>query len=163
MSLKPTPKITSIFLILVFALSGSASLAIGLALPVAGALLGVPEPPDYAPDKSAFLQPIPANAPVDPNSTTAINNLTSQLGTGDNNFRVQIGKWTYARYNVNNGNYTLEDIYLAEAWGPTGHWLRHVPVPNDQVMKASNDTDSAFTIVDPVHKMEYSFWACKID
>lgn len=163
MSLKPTPQITSIFLILVFALSGSASLAMGLAQPVAGALLGVSEPPDYPADKSAFLQAIPANAPVDPNSTTAINNLASQIGGSDNNFRVAIGKWTYARYTVNGSNYTLEDVYLSNAWGPTGYWLRHVPVPNDQVILISNDTDAGLTIVDPTRKMEYSFWACKID
>lgn len=131
--------------------------------PTATPIPSTPEPADYPVDKSAFLQTIPVNAPVDPNSTTAINNLAAQIGGSDNNFRVQIGKWTYARYTVNGNNYTLEDIYLTEAWGPTGHWLRHVPVPNDQVMKASNDTDSAFTIVDPARKMEFSFWACTVN
>jgi len=141
----------------------SASPLIARPLTVSASSAFAPEPPDYPADKSAFLQPIPANAPVDPNSTTAINNLVTRIGGGDNNFRVALGKWTYARYTINGSNYTLEDVYLSQAWGPTGFWLRHVPIPNDQVIKISNDSDGGLTIVDPVRKMEYSFWACKID
>ena len=136
-----------------------AALAAVLAVALyAGAAAAQPEPPDYPADKCVFLQPIPYDAPIDPNSDALIQDLVTQAGS-TSYFRMNIGSWTMSVYHINGSSYQLEDVYLSEAWYPTGYWLRDVPFPTDQTLKVTNDTDANFSIIDPNYGMEYNLWA----
>ena len=124
------------------------------------AALAAPEPPDYPAEHCVFLQPIPYDAPIDPYSDQLIQDLADVTYGQDDRFRLQLGKWTMAKYTVNGDNYQVEDVYLSKAWGVTGYWLRDVPIPTDQTLKVTPDSDAAIEIIDPNHGIEYTFWAC---
>jgi len=128
----------------------------------AGAAFAAVEPPDYPAAMCPWLQMIPYNAPIDPNSNALILDLKALAGN-ETRFRLQLGKWTMAKYTINGSNYNVEDVYLSTAWGPTGYWLRNVPIPTDQTLKVTKDSDAAIEIIDPIHGIEYTFWACTYD
>ncbi len=129
---------------------------VGLAL-YAGAAAAQPEPPDYPADKCVFMQPIPYDEPIDPYSDSLINTLAKHAHY--RSIRLRLGEWTMSIYWINGTNYQLEDVYTNTGFCPMGYWVRDVPFPTDQNVVACDDTDANTAFIDPVHNMEYNFWA----
>ncbi len=133
-------------------------LAAAMTAAVAAPVFAEAESPDYPAEHCAFLQAIPYDEPIDPNSDVLIQDL--QDINPDSRFRIALNEWGMSAYWINGTNYQLEDIYCSEGWCPVGFWMRDVPVPTDQDLNFTADADANLSIVDPIHGMEYNFWAC---
>jgi len=113
------------------------------------------EPPDYPADKCPFLWQIPYDFPADPYSDYLVEDMASGR---DIPMRLYL-KETFACYWINGTNYTVEDIYLTNAWCPHGYFLRDVPLPSDQALRTGDPNwDHMLGITDPLHGMEYGFY-----
>jgi hypothetical protein len=108
-------------------------------------------PPLYGPT-SPFNTPIPADPPIDPNSSLYIAGLREVAGV--RGFTISVRGWTVPAYEANTGT-PRYDVQLTESWR-AANWMLGVPIPSEAA--PDPEDDGHMTVLDRGTGCEFDFY-----
>lgn len=107
---------------------------------------------------SFWYQPIPADAPLNPNSAGMLQNFLAQISTYYGDVNLDIKSWTAPIYKPAGGSPTIrvKQTQTVNA-GLTAQWAA-VPMPSYAQIPDSRDTDKEVVLYQPSTDKMWEFW-----